>query len=97
MRAEMDNFDPTIGDIENTMRKREKQIDSRVGFLNVNVGSIQIEFKSQQKRPKRKLDFDNQINRTRIQLEYEQKREEQLQQNVRKFERSVQVLGDIEL
>ena len=40
MRAEMDNFDPTIGDIENTMRKREKQIDSRVGFLNVNVGSI---------------------------------------------------------
>ena len=95
MRAEMDNFDPTIGDIENTMRKREKQIDSRVGFLNVNVGSIQIEFKSQQKRPK--LDFDNQINRTRIQLEYEQKREEQLQQNVRKFERSVQVLGDIEL
>merc|ERR1719411_2121647 len=52
------------------------------------------ELKSQQERAKKKFEFDNQINRITTQLEYEQKREEQLQQNVRKFERMVQDAED---
>merc|ERR1712241_712802 len=47
-----------------------------------------------QEKAKKKLEFENQINRITTQLEYEQKREEQLQQNVRKFERLVQDVED---
>ena len=49
------------------------------------------ELKTQQEREKKKLEFENQINRISNQLEYEKKREEQLSQNVEKFERTVQV------
>merc|ERR1719419_1454977 len=61
---------------------------------NIGVSNIrqyeERELKTQQERAKKKLEFENQINRISTQLEYEQKREQQLQQNVRKFERSVQ-------
>ena len=40
MRAEMDNFDPTIGDIENTMRKREKQIVTTKDKMNTVEDSL---------------------------------------------------------
>merc|ERR1711992_497717 len=43
---------------------------------------------------KRKLEFENQINRITTQLEYERKREEQLLTNVTKFERMVQDVED---
>merc|ERR1712110_353072 len=43
---------------------------------------------------KRKLEFENQINRITTQLEYERKREEQLKTNVLKFERMVQDVED---
>ena len=48
------------------------------------------ELKTQQDREKKKLEFENQINRIGNQLEYERKREDQLQANVQKFERTVQ-------
>merc|ERR1719297_198780 len=64
----------------------------------INVKNIrqyeERELKSQQERAKKKLEFENQINRISTQLEYEQKREDQLQQNVRKFERMVQDAED---
>ena len=44
-----------------------------------------------QEREKKKLEYENQINRISNQLEYEKKREEALRQNVEKFERTVQV------
>ena len=48
------------------------------------------ELKTQQDREKKKMEFDNQINRISNQLEYERKREDQLLANVQKFERTVQ-------
>merc|ERR1712018_52360 len=48
------------------------------------------ELKSQQDREKKKMEFENQINRITNQLEYERRREEQLLSNVQKFERTVQ-------
>lgn len=50
------------------------------------------ELKTQQDRAKKKMEFDNQINRVTTQLEYERRREDQLQANVQKFERTVQVM-----
>ena len=49
------------------------------------------ELKTQQDRAKKKMEFDNQINRISTQLEYERRREDQLLANVQKFERTVQV------
>merc|ERR1712038_617595 len=57
---------------------------------NIGVSNIrqyeERELKTQQERAKKKLEFENQINRITTQLEYEQKREDQLQENVTKFE-----------
>merc|ERR1712012_673945 len=65
---------------------------------NIGVKNIrqyeERELKSQQEKAKRKLEFNNQINRITTQIEYEQKREEQLKQNTRKFERQVQDMED---
>merc|ERR1711992_253171 len=111
MRVELGKFAPTIQEIETSMKKRAKQIDSTKEKMNtvedrvfsdfcnkIGVKNIrqyeERELKSQQERAKKKLEFDNQINRITTQLEYEQKREEQLQQNVRKFERMVQDAED---
>merc|ERR1711962_1609784 len=65
---------------------------------NIGVSNIrqyeERELKTQQERAKKKLEFENQINRITTQLEYEQKREDQLQENVTKFERMVQDVED---
>merc|ERR1719158_2019829 len=65
----------------------------KIGVKNIRQYE-ERELKSQQERAKKKLEFENQFNRITTQLEYERKREEQLQQNVRKFERSVQDVED---
>merc|ERR1719228_2909071 len=65
----------------------------KIGVKNIRQYE-ERELKSQQERAKKKLEFENQFNRITTQLEYEKKREEQLQQNVRKFERSVQDVED---
>merc|ERR1711962_769505 len=65
---------------------------------NIGVSNIrqyeERELKTQQERAKKRLEFENQINRITTQLEYEQKREDQLQENVTKVERMVQDVED---
>merc|ERR1719225_643449 len=92
MRADLEKFAPAVRDVENTMRKREKQIETTKEKMNtvedrifsdfckkIGVKNIrqyeERELKSQQEKAKKKLDFENQINRITTQLEYEQKRE----------------------
>merc|ERR1719312_1852080 len=111
MRADLEKFAPAVRDVENTMRKREKQIETTKEKMNTvedrvfkdfcrKIGGSNIrqyeerELKTQQERAKKKLEFENQINRITTQLEYEQKREDQLQENVTKFERMVQDVED---
>merc|ERR1719192_2460898 len=65
----------------------------KIGVKNIRRYE-ERELKSQQEKAKRKLEFENQINRITTQLEYEQKREDQLQENVQKFERTVQDVED---
>merc|ERR1719150_2338901 len=62
---------------------------SQIGVTNIRQYE-ERELKSQQDREKKKLEFENQINRISNQLEYERRREEQLLTNVQKFERTVQ-------
>ena len=61
---------------------------------NIGVANIrqyeEKELKTQQDKEKKKLEYENQINRIINQLEYERKREDQLLANVQKFERTVQ-------
>merc|ERR1712012_634914 len=86
--------------IENTKEKMNTVEDRIFSDFCQNIGVKNIrqyeerELKSQQEKAKRKLEFDNQINRITTQIEYEQKREEQLKQNTRKFERQVQDMED---
>merc|ERR1719346_65789 len=86
--------------IENTKEKMNTVEDrvfsdfcKKIGVKNIRQYE-ERELKSQQEKAKKKLEFENQINRITVQLEYEQKREEQLQQNCRKFERMVQDVED---
>merc|ERR1712012_989210 len=86
--------------IENTKEKMNTVEDrvfsdfcKKIGVKNIRQYE-ERELKSQQEKAKKKLEFENQINRITVQLEYEQKREEQLQQNCRKFERQVQDMED---
>merc|ERR1719402_580726 len=65
----------------------------KIGVANIRQYE-ERDLRTQQDRAKRKLEFDNQINRVSTQLEYERKREEQLQANVQKFERTVQDIED---
>jgi len=84
----------TTKDKMNTVEDRVfSDFCKKIGVKNIRQYE-ERELKSQQERAKKKLEYDNQINRISTQLEYEQKREEQLQQNVRKFERSVQDVED---
>merc|ERR1712223_893485 len=62
---------------------------SQIGVTNIRQYE-ERELKTQQDREKKKMDFENQINRISNQLEYERRREEQLLTNVQKFERTVQ-------
>merc|ERR1719367_713521 len=111
MRSDLEKVAPAVREVENTMRKREKQIETTKEKMNtvedrvfsdfckkIGVKNIrqyeERELKSQQEKAKKKLEFENQINRITVQLEYEQKREEQLQQNCRKFERMVDDVED---
>merc|ERR1719412_1553361 len=62
---------------------------SQIGVSNIRQYE-ERELKSQQDREKKKMEYENQINRISNQLEYERRREEQLLTNVQKFERTVQ-------
>ena len=76
----------------NTVEDRVfKDFCRKIGVSNIRQYE-ERELKTQQERAKKKLEFENQINRITTQLEYEQKREDQLQENVTKFERMVQVI-----
>ena len=79
----------------NTVEDRifSKFCDS-IGVANIRQYE-ERELKTQQDRAKKKMEFDNQINRIATQLEYERKREDQLRANVEKFERTVQVFENI--
>merc|ERR1719402_484422 len=65
----------------------------KIGVANIRQYE-ERDLRTQQDRAKKKLEFENQINRVSTQLEYERKREEQLQANVQKFERTVQDIDD---
>merc|ERR1719188_2305078 len=71
-----------------------KKFCSQIGVTNIRQYE-ERELKSVQDRAKKKMEFDNQINRITTQLEYEQKREDQLRLNVEKFERTVQDDEDV--
>merc|ERR1712223_1413246 len=100
MRKELEQFAPKIREIEATMDKMNTVEDRVFKDFCRNIGVSNIrqyeerELKTQQERAKKKLEFENQINRITTQLEYEQKREDQLQENVTKFERMVQDVED---
>merc|ERR1719210_3050334 len=100
MRKELEQFAPKIREIEATMNKMNTVEDRVFKDFCRNIGVSNIrqyeerELKTQQERAKKKLEFENQINRITTQLEYEQKREDQLQENVTKFERMVQDVED---
>merc|ERR1719414_1796385 len=82
--------------IEDTKEKMNSVEDNIFGDFCKSIGVSNIrqyeerELKTQQDREKKMLEFENQINRIGNQLEYERKREDQLQANVTKFERTVQ-------
>merc|ERR1719419_986788 len=97
IESSMKKREKVIEDTKEKMNTVEDRVFSdfcnKIGVKNIRQYE-ERELKSQQEKAKKKLDFENQINRITTQLEYEQKREEQLQQNVRKFERMVQDLED---
>merc|ERR1719210_211499 len=82
-----------IEDIKEKMNTVEDRIFKKfcesIGVSNIRQYE-ERELKSQQDREKKRMDFENQINRISNQLEYERRREEQLLTNVQKFERTVQ-------
>lgn len=82
-----------IEDIKEKMNTVEDRIFRKfceqIGVTNIRQYE-ERELKSQQDREKKKMEFENQINRISNQLEYEKRREEQLLTNVQKFERTVQ-------
>lgn len=82
-----------IEETKDKMNTVEDRIFARfceqIGVANIRQYE-ERELKTQQDRAKKKMEFDNQINRIGTQLEYERKREDQLRSNVEKFERTVQ-------
>ena len=82
-----------IEDMKEKMNTVEDRIFSKfcnsIGVTNIRQYE-ERELKTQQDREKKKMEFENQINRITNQLEYERRREEQLLSNVQKFERTVQ-------
>merc|ERR1711962_1640988 len=78
----------------NTVEDRVfKDFCRNIGVKNIRQYE-ERELKTQQERWKKKVEYENQINRITTQLEYELKREDQLQRNVSKFERMVQDIED---
>merc|ERR1712223_1169097 len=82
--------------IDETKEEMNNVEDKIFGKFCKNIGVANIrqyeekELKTQQDKEKKKLEYENQINRISNQLEYERKREDQLLANVQKFERTVQ-------
>ncbi|XP_040580445.1 LOW QUALITY PROTEIN: structural maintenance of chromosomes protein 1A [Lepeophtheirus salmonis] len=82
--------------IEATKEKMNRVEDDIFGDFCEQIGVSDIrqyeerELKNQQDRKKKKLEFENEINRIQSQLEYEGKRAKQLDGNVTKYERMVQ-------
>merc|ERR1719278_485478 len=82
--------------IDETKEEMNNVEDKIFGKFCKNIGVANIrqyeekELKTQQDKEKKKLEYENQINRIINQLEYERKREDQLLANVQKFERTVQ-------
>merc|ERR1712223_2129233 len=82
--------------IDETKEEMNNVEDKIFGKFCKNIGVANIrqyeekELKTQQDKEKKKLEYENQINRITNQLEYERKREDQLMANVQKFERAVQ-------
>ncbi|CAB4059541.1 SMC1 [Lepeophtheirus salmonis] len=82
--------------IEATKEKMNRVEDDIFGDFCEQIGVSDIrqyeerELKNQQDREKKKLEFENEINRIQSQLEYEGKRAKQLDGNVTKYERMVQ-------
>lgn len=93
IEAVMKERESRIEDTKDKMNSVEDKIFAKfckqIGVANIRQYE-ERELKSQQDRAKKKLEFENQINRITTQLEYERKREDQLRSNVEKFERSVQ-------
>merc|ERR1712043_21465 len=81
--------------IDETKEEMNNVEDKIFGKFCKNIGVANIrqyeekELKTQQDKEKKKLEYENQINRITNQLEYERKREDQLLSNVQKFERTV--------
>merc|ERR1712156_778362 len=78
--------------IDETKEEMNNVEDKIFGKFCKNIGVANIrqyeekELKTQQDKEKKKLEYENQINRISNQLEYERKREDQLLANVQKFE-----------
>ena len=78
----------------NTVEDRVfKDFCKKIGVKNIRQYE-ERELGKQQERLKRRVEYENNINRVSTQLEYERKREEQLRTNVDKFERMVQDIED---
>ncbi len=78
----------------NTVEDRVfKDFCKTIGVKNIRQYE-ERELGKQQERLKRRVEYENNINRVSTQLEYERKREEQLRTNVDKFERMVQDIED---
>jgi len=97
IEASMMKRDEQIEQIKEKMNTVEDRVFGKfckdIGVENIREYE-ERELRTQQERAKKKLEFENQINRVSTQLEYERKREEQLQANVQKFERTVQDIDD---
>ena len=93
MRKREQHIEGTKDKMNTVKDKVFKDFCRKIGVSNIRQYE-ERELKTQQERAKKKLEFENQINRITTQLEYEQKREDQLQENVTKFERMVQVCSE---
>ena len=89
MKKREDQITSTKEKMNNVEDKIFKKFCSSIGVSNIRQYE-ERELKSVHERAKKKLEFDNQINRITNQLEYERKKEDQLRANVDKFERTVQ-------
>lgn len=93
VEAEMREREIKIEDTKDKMNTVEDRIFASfcesIGVANIRMYE-ERELKTQQDRAKKKMEFENQINRITTQLEYERKREDQLRANMEKFERTVQ-------
>lgn len=93
MRKREEQIDDTKEKMNTVEDRVFKDFCRKIGMKNIREYE-ERELRTQQERLKKKVEYENQINRISTQLEYERKRDEQLQQNVQKFERMVQDIED---